>query len=128
MDDLVYTQEDLASIMEQLDFTPAEIEANRQYHGRLFLSEDALECFDCGFMVGETVCTTTGELIQPKVTRDLDALHYQVIDLFDRAAATFKDRHSDPTERAAMKAFLNYVACRSETIRLDMEKPVEDPF
>jgi hypothetical protein len=123
-----YTQEDLASIMEQLDFTPAEIEANRRYHGRLFLSEEALECFDCGFMVGETVCTTTGELIQPKVTRDLDALHYQVIGLFDRAAATFKNRHSNPTERAAMKAFLNYVTCRSEMIRLNNEGPVEDPF
>jgi hypothetical protein len=120
-----YTQEDLASIMEQLDFTPAEIEANRQYHGKLYLSEDVLECFDGGFVVGETVCTTTGELIQPKVTRDLDALHDQVIDLFDRAAATFKDRHSDPTEGAAMKAFLNFVLVRAKMIQLDMAEPAD---
>jgi hypothetical protein len=123
-----YTQEDLASIMEQLDFTPAEIKANRQYHGKLYLSEDVLECFDCGFVVGETVCTITGELIQPKVTRDLDAMQGLVNDLFDRAAATFKDRHSDPIERAAMESLLNFVHVRMQMIKLDMAKPAEDPF
>jgi hypothetical protein len=122
-----YTQEDVASCMERLDFTPAEIEANRQYHGKLYLSEAVLECFDGGFMVGETVCKTTGELIQPKVTRDLDALHDQIIDLFDRAAATFK-YNSEPTDRAAMRAFLNYVTIRSEMMRLNMAQIAEDFF
>jgi hypothetical protein len=128
MNDFVYTQEDLASIMEQLDFTPAEIDANRQYHGKLFQSEDVLECFYCGFMVGETVCAVTGELIQSKVTRDLDALHDQVIDLFDRADAKFKDRHSDPVHRAAMDSLLNCVSVRLQMIKIDMTKRAGDPF
>jgi hypothetical protein len=128
MDDFVYTQEDLASIMGQLDFTPTEIDANRQYHGKLFLSEDVLDRFEGGFVVGETVCAVTGELIQSKATRDLDTLHDQVIDLFKRAATAFKDRHSDPTQRAAMKAFLRYVTCHSEMIRLDMTERAGDPF
>jgi hypothetical protein len=123
-----YTQGDIASIMEQLDFTPQQIEANRQYHGQLSLSEDTLEAFACGFMVGETVCPTTGELLKSQVTRDLDSSKDQLIELFHRAEAAFKDRHSDPTERAAMKDFISFVKVRAEMARLQMEEPVEDPF
>jgi hypothetical protein len=128
MDDY-YTQEDIAGIMEQLDFTPQQIEANRHHHGQLFLSEDTLEAFDCGFMVGETVCPTTGELLKSQVARDLDSSKDHLIELFDRAEAAFKDRHSDLTERAAMMDFIRFVKCKAEVARLRMEVPVEDdPF
>jgi hypothetical protein len=122
-----YNQGDIASIMEQLDFTPQQIEANRQYHGQLFLSEDTLEAFDCGFMIGETVCPTTGELLKSQVARDLNSSKDQLIELFHRAEAAFKDP-SDPTERAAMKDFISFVKFRAEVARLKMEEPVEDPF
>jgi hypothetical protein len=123
------TQEDLFSIMEQLDFTPQQIEANRQYHGQLFLSEDALEAFACGLMAGETVCPITGELLKSQVTRDLDALEDQINEVFDRALVAFKNRHSDPTDRAAMRSLISFVKGRAEVVRIQMEEPVEDdPF
>jgi hypothetical protein len=124
-----YTQADIASVMEQLDFTPEQIDANRHYHGQLFLSEDTLDAFAGGFMVGETVYPTTGELLKSQVARDLDSSKDQLIELFDRAEAAFKDRHNDPTERAAMMDFISFVKCKADVARLKMEEPVEDdPF
>lgn len=120
-------QEYIASIMEELDFTPQQVEANRRYHGQLFLSEDALEAFICGFMFGEMVCPTTGELLQPRVTRDLFSLDVQLVELFDRANAAFKDRHNDHTERAAMMTFIRMAEGRAEAARLQLEKPFRDP-
>jgi hypothetical protein len=126
MDNEFPTQDDLASIMEQLGFTSQEIAANRQFNGQLFLSEDALEAFTCSpLMPGETVCSITGELLHSKVWRNLVSLQDQINELIDRAEVAFQHRRSDPTEREAMMDFISFMKDKAEVARLLMAGPVD---
>jgi hypothetical protein len=117
------TQDELLHFMQNdLDFTPEQIEMNRRHGaGQLFLSEDVTDgLIDCGgfegaFEVGVTVCATTGELIESKVTRELEALEQAFDDLVDEAVAKFRNRR-DPDHAKAMESFLTYVRGRSIVI------------
>jgi hypothetical protein len=118
-DDL--TQEQLLQLMQtNLDFTSAETEANREYNGRLFLSEDVVFGSVYGFEAGATFCTTTGELIEPKVTREIKELKKAVNDVFDEALDTFKNWQSDPAQREAIQSLLVHVFIRQLKIEKDL--------
>lgn len=107
-DDL--TQEQLHQLMQtDLDFTSTEIDANRKYHGKLFLSEDVVYSSVYGFEAGATYCKTTGELIEPKVTREIKGVKKAVDNVFDEALDTFKNWQSDPVQREAIQSLVAYV-------------------
>jgi hypothetical protein len=112
------TQNELLHAMQNdLDFT-------LQYNnGRLFLSDNVVSGLLDGFEVGVTVCPITGELIEPKVTRELNALKGAVNDLFDKAVARFKDHRSDPVQYAAICSFCSCVYC--QMIKIDMAEPAD---
>ena len=111
------TQDCYLEAMHLLDFTPEQIEENRQHHGgSLFLSEDvALAClFDGGvFGVGVSVCPTTGEMILSQVAEDLGALMRAFDDLVNEAYAKFDDPLHNPDHVSAMLDFRAFLSGRA---------------
>lgn len=117
-DDL--TQEQLHRLMQtDLDFTSTEIDANRKYHGKLFLSEDVVYSSVYGFEVGATYCKTTGELIEPKFTREIKGVK-KAVDVFDEALDRFKNWQSDPVQREAIQSLVAHVAIRLMIIEREL--------
>jgi hypothetical protein len=115
------TQEQLFQLMQtDLNFTTAEIKANREYNGRFFLSEDVVFGAVYGFEAGATFCTTTGELIEPKVTREIKELKKAANKVLDEALDTFKNWQSDPDQRDAIQSLLVDIYLRSRNIERDL--------
>jgi hypothetical protein len=115
------TQEEFFELMQtHLNFTPAEIRANWQYNGKFFLSEDVVFGAVYGFEAGTTFCTTTGELIEPEVTREIKELKKTVDKVLDEALDTFKNWQSDPDQRDAIQSLLEHMFLRSYKIERDL--------
>jgi hypothetical protein len=119
-DDL--TQEQLQQLMQtDLDFTSTEIDANRKYHGKLFLSEDVVYSSVYGFEAGATYCKTTGELIEPKVTREIKGVKKAVDKVFDEALDTFENWQTDPVQHEAIRSLVAHVTTRLIILETELD-------
>jgi|GEM_PF-6982326 len=103
------TQKQLRKIMRELDFSPMEIDVNRRYHGKLFLSADVVLAWARGFESDAKVCKTTGELLESQITREVKQLKDDALAVLDKAENMFKGWQDDPVQRDALHSVIEAV-------------------
>jgi hypothetical protein len=117
------TQEQLLELMQNdLKFTFEEIEANQQYNDRLFLSDDVIFSAVYGFEAGATFCKTTGEIIEPQVTRQTKKLKAAIDSVLGEMLDKFKDWRHDPVQREGIESLVGHVAIGLLKIEMDLKE------